>query len=74
METVKEQAARVLISGASFAGLTTAIWMQRLGYRVTIVENATGLRTGGTAARASGVTVRFVTRGRGGRGWGVGVG
>jgi 2-polyprenyl-6-methoxyphenol hydroxylase-like FAD-dependent oxidoreductase len=38
----------VLISGASFAGLTTAIWMQRLGYQVTVVENATGLRKGGT--------------------------
>ncbi|WP_306215337.1 FAD-dependent monooxygenase [Actinoplanes sp. RD1] len=38
----------VLISGASFAGLTTAIWMRRLGYRVTVVENATGLRKGGT--------------------------
>lgn len=38
----------VLISGASFAGLTTAIWMQRLGYRVTIVERAAGLRKGGT--------------------------
>lgn len=39
---------RVLISGASFAGLTTAIWMQRLGYQVTIVERAVGLRKGGT--------------------------
>jgi 2-polyprenyl-6-methoxyphenol hydroxylase-like FAD-dependent oxidoreductase len=43
-----DQAARVLVSGASFAGLTTAIWMQRIGYQVTIVENATGLRRGGT--------------------------
>lgn len=49
MKTVKaEQAAQVLISGASFAGLTTAIWMQRLGYQVTIVEAATSLRKGGT--------------------------
>lgn len=39
---------RVLISGASFAGVTTAIWMQRLGYRVTVVELAAGPRTGGT--------------------------
>lgn len=38
----------VLISGAGFAGLTTAIWMHRLGYRVTVVENARGLRKGGT--------------------------
>lgn len=42
------QPERVLISGASFAGLTTAIWMQRLGYDVTVVERATGLRKGGT--------------------------
>ncbi|GAA3283731.1 FAD-dependent monooxygenase [Dactylosporangium vinaceum] len=49
MEMVtKKQPGRVLISGASFAGLTTAIWMQRLGYHVTVVENATGLRKGGT--------------------------
>ena len=43
-----KQRQRVLISGASFAGLSTAIWMQRLGYDVTIVERATGLRKGGT--------------------------
>ena len=41
-------AQRVLISGASFAGVTTAIWMQRLGYQVTIVELAAGPRKGGT--------------------------
>lgn len=43
-----QQAGRVLISGASFAGMTTAIWMRRLGYEVTIVEQAQGLRRGGT--------------------------
>jgi 2-polyprenyl-6-methoxyphenol hydroxylase-like FAD-dependent oxidoreductase len=49
METVTtDDAKRVLISGASFAGLTTAIWMHRLGYQVTVVENAPGLRKGGT--------------------------
>jgi 2-polyprenyl-6-methoxyphenol hydroxylase-like FAD-dependent oxidoreductase len=48
MESVTNQPARVLISGASFAGLTTAIWMQRLGYQVTVIENATALRKGGT--------------------------
>lgn len=49
METVTtRRSGRVLISGASFAGLTTAIWMRRLGYQVTVVENATGLRKGGT--------------------------
>lgn len=38
----------VLISGASFAGLSTAWWMTRLGYSVTIVEVAESLRKGGT--------------------------
>ena len=39
---------RILISGASFAGLATAWWMSRLGYAVTVVEMAGGLRRGGT--------------------------
>lgn len=46
--TTNEHTGTVLVSGASFAGQTTAIWMQRLGYRVTVVENAPGLRKGGT--------------------------
>src|ERR1700753_3136773 len=37
----------VLISGASFAGLSAAWWMNKLGYSVTIVEIAKGLRKGG---------------------------
>ena len=28
----------VLVCGASFAGLSTAYWMRRLGYDVTVVE------------------------------------
>lgn len=39
---------QALISGASFAGLATAWWLRRLGYEVTIVEIASGLRKGGT--------------------------
>ncbi|QAY95673.1 FAD-binding monooxygenase [Methylovirgula ligni] len=37
-----------LVSGASFAGLTTAYWLKRLGYEVTVVEIAKGLKKGGT--------------------------
>jgi monoamine oxidase len=38
VETSAQQAgAAVLVSGASFAGLATAFWMNRLGYRVTVV-------------------------------------
>jgi 2-polyprenyl-6-methoxyphenol hydroxylase-like FAD-dependent oxidoreductase len=38
----------VLVSGASFAGLAAAWWMHMLGYEVTVVEIAKGLRKGGT--------------------------
>ena len=34
--------------GSSFAGLATAYWMRRLGYDVTVVEVANGLKMGGT--------------------------
>ena len=47
-KNVEETPRRVLISGASFAGLATAWWMKRLGYEVTVVEMAEGLRRGGT--------------------------
>ncbi|MHA7629957.1 FAD-dependent monooxygenase [Corallococcus sp. M7] len=53
---------KVLISGASFAGLSTAFWMSRLGYAVTVVEVARGLRTGGTAVDIKGNTVDIVRR------------
>ncbi|SDT53300.1 FAD-dependent monooxygenase [Bradyrhizobium canariense] len=38
----------VLISGASFAGLATAYWMNKLGYKVTVVEVSKDLKKGGT--------------------------
>lgn len=38
---------KVLISGASMAGLSAAYWFSRLGHRVTVVERADGLRRGG---------------------------
>jgi 2-polyprenyl-6-methoxyphenol hydroxylase-like FAD-dependent oxidoreductase len=38
----------VLVSGASFAGLASAWWMNKLGYSVTVVEIAKCLRKGGT--------------------------
>lgn len=52
----------VLISGASFAGLSSAFWMQELGHAVTVVEVAPGLRTGGTAVDIKGDTVALVKR------------
>ncbi|NOK32423.1 FAD-binding monooxygenase [Corallococcus exercitus] len=56
------KAGKVLISGASFAGLSTAFWMSRLGYQVTVVEVARGLREGGTAVDIKGNTVDIVRR------------
>jgi 2-polyprenyl-6-methoxyphenol hydroxylase-like FAD-dependent oxidoreductase len=52
----------VLVSGASFAGLATAFWLNRLGYRVTVVEVAPGLRRGGTPVDIEGETIAVLTR------------
>jgi 2-polyprenyl-6-methoxyphenol hydroxylase-like FAD-dependent oxidoreductase len=38
----------ILVSGASFAGLATAYCLNRLGYKVTVVEIAKSLKKGGT--------------------------
>ena len=53
---------KVLVSGASFAGLSTAHWLSRLGYQVTVVEIARGVREGGTAVDIKGDTVDIVRR------------
>ncbi|MBK0378818.1 FAD-dependent monooxygenase [Mucilaginibacter segetis] len=52
----------ILISGASMAGLSTAYWMNQLGFRVTVVEIAKELRTAGAAIDIRGVTVDIVKR------------
>jgi 2-polyprenyl-6-methoxyphenol hydroxylase-like FAD-dependent oxidoreductase len=52
----------VLVSGASFAGLTTAFWMNRLGYRVTVVEIGKGLKTGGSPVDIREGTIDIVKR------------
>lgn len=53
---------KVLVSGASFAGLSTAHWLCRMGYDVTVVEVAPGLREGGTAVDIKGNTVDIARR------------
>lgn len=53
---------KVLISGASFAGLTTAYWMNKLGYQVTIVEVGDALKKGGTPVDIKDQTVEIVKR------------
>ncbi|MBO0930571.1 FAD-dependent monooxygenase [Fibrella aquatilis] len=60
METLKEK--KVLVSGASFAGLSTAYWMNKLGYKVTVVELANGLKKGGTPVDIREQTVDIVRR------------
>ncbi|MCP1117981.1 FAD-dependent monooxygenase [Robbsia andropogonis] len=53
---------RVLVSGASFAGLASAFWMSRLGYDVTVVEIAKQLRKGGTPVDLEGEAIDVLTR------------
>ena len=53
---------RVLISGASFAGLTTAFWMNKMGYKVTVVETNGDLKKGGTPVDIKDQTVDIVRR------------
>jgi len=54
---------KVLISGASMAGLSASYWFARLGHSVTVVERADGLRPGGAPidvrGRALGTTERM---------------
>ena len=52
----------VLISGASIAGLTTAHWLHRHGFAVTVVERADGLRPGGQAVDVRGAAVEVAAR------------
>jgi 2-polyprenyl-6-methoxyphenol hydroxylase-like FAD-dependent oxidoreductase len=52
----------VLVSGASFAGLATAYWMNELGYEVTLIEIASELRKGGTPIDIEGESIQVLTR------------
>lgn len=53
--------AKILISGASIAGPALAFWLNRYGFRVTIVERAPSLRPGGQAVDLRG-TAKEVAR------------
>ncbi|MGI4853059.1 MAG: FAD-dependent monooxygenase [Janthinobacterium lividum] len=59
---LERKVSSVLIAGASFAGLTTAFWMTRLGYKVTVVEIAQGLRMGGSPVDLKERTIDIVKR------------
>ncbi|SER99740.1 FAD-dependent monooxygenase [Lentzea albida] len=53
---------RVLVAGASIAGPALAHWLHRRGAEVTVVERAPGLRPGGQAVDARGVTKEVIAR------------
>src|SRR5207248_10655913 len=53
---------RVLVAGASIAGPALAHWLRRRGAEVTVVERAPGLRPGGQAGDARGVTREVIRR------------
>ncbi|MBL4676963.1 MAG: FAD-dependent monooxygenase [Mucilaginibacter sp.] len=53
---------KVLVSGASFAGLSTAYWMNRFGYDVTIIEVSAAIKKGGTPVNILGQTIDIVKR------------
>lgn len=57
-----ENGKTALVSGASFAGLTTAYWMNKRGYKVTIVEIGAHLKRGGTPVDIKDATVAIVER------------
>jgi 2-polyprenyl-6-methoxyphenol hydroxylase-like FAD-dependent oxidoreductase len=55
-------AQKVLISGASIAGLATAYWLHKLGYCVTVVELAAAPRLGGAAINVQGEALASAKR------------
>lgn len=53
---------QILISGGSVAGLTLAYWLRRYGFRPTIVERASALRSGGQPVDIRGAATEIVER------------
>ncbi|WP_328434443.1 FAD-dependent monooxygenase [Streptomyces sp. NBC_00425] len=53
---------RILISGASIAGLTLAHWLARHGFQPTVVERAPAPRTGGNGVDVRDLAVDVVDR------------
>ncbi|MEV6387413.1 FAD-dependent monooxygenase [Nocardia xishanensis] len=53
---------RILISGASIAGLTLAHWLARHGFRPTVIERAAALRDGGNGVDVREHAVEVVER------------
>ncbi|MFF2703664.1 FAD-dependent monooxygenase [Streptomyces cyaneofuscatus] len=53
---------RVVVSGASIAGLSVAFWMRRLGWQVTVIERAPAFRDGGQNVDVRGVAREVLDR------------
>ena len=53
---------KVLICGASIAGLSTAWWLNHIGYQVTVVELASAPRVDGAAVDLNAPTVEIARR------------
>lgn len=53
---------QVLISGASFAGLTLAYWLNKFGYQITVVEIGKELRKGGSPIDVRGEALDVVKK------------
>jgi 2-polyprenyl-6-methoxyphenol hydroxylase-like FAD-dependent oxidoreductase len=52
----------ILISGASIAGPALAFWLNRYGFKVTVVERAVGIRPGGYAIDFRGAAMEVLKR------------
>jgi 2-polyprenyl-6-methoxyphenol hydroxylase-like FAD-dependent oxidoreductase len=52
----------ILISGASIAGTTTAYWLRRHGFMVTVVERAPAIREGGYKIDIRGAALQVIER------------
>lgn len=53
---------RILISGASIAGLSTAFWLSKYGFDVSIVERSAHIRPGGQAIDVRGPALEVANR------------
>jgi 2-polyprenyl-6-methoxyphenol hydroxylase-like FAD-dependent oxidoreductase len=53
---------KILIAGAGIAGTTTAYWLGRAGYNVTVVERCPQLRTAGQGIDMEGPAVEVVRK------------